>query len=220
MRPKARTGFKIFICRYPISPPPVARSSSRRPAVLNGQPSPIRPGPHSRSIFHHQRPVRAISISTRRSRATGGPGLDAAAGWFDGKLDPVDQRHDPHRHDRLSGPDSPDIATVVVSNLVSATDPMPAGRDPRERGRHVSGDDDGQDGTGQTYEQGFVHLVVTAPSGVTFNSATFGQVLWQLSDQAGLEWDSTNAITRTQPYLRNSESEYQQCRRSLLPAGA
>ena len=30
--------------------------------------------------------------------------------------------------------------------------------------------DHGQDGTGQSYEQGFVHLVVTAPSGVTFNS--------------------------------------------------
>ena len=52
---------------------------------------------------------------------------------------------------------------------------------------------DGQDGTGQSYEQGFAHLVVTAPSGVSFNSATFSQVTWGLSDQAGLEWDNSNA---------------------------
>ena len=45
--------------------------------------------------------------------------------------------------------------------------------------------DDGQDGTGLSYEQGFVHLVVTAPSGVDFDSSTFAQVLWQLSDPAG-----------------------------------
>ncbi len=51
--------------------------------------------------------------------------------------------------------------------------------------------DDGQDGTGQLYEQGFVHLVVTAPSGVVFDNATFAQVLWQLSDPAGISWDST-----------------------------
>ena len=50
----------------------------------------------------------------------------------------------------------------------------------------------GQDGTGQNYEQGFVHLVATAPSGVVFNSATFSQVLWQISDQAGIDWDSTS----------------------------
>ena len=31
------------------------------------------------------------------------------------------------------------------------------------------------------------------PGGVVFDSATFGQVLWQISDQAGIDWDSTNA---------------------------
>ena len=51
----------------------------------------------------------------------------------------------------------------------------------------------GQDGSGQSYEQGFVHLVVTAPSGVNFNSATLSQVAWGLSDQAGLAWDSTTS---------------------------
>ena len=51
----------------------------------------------------------------------------------------------------------------------------------------------GQDGTGQYYEQGFVHLVATATSGLTFDPATFSQVVWGLSDQAGLAWDSTAA---------------------------
>ena len=61
--------------------------------------------------------------------------------------------------------------------------------------------DDGQDGTGQNYEQGFVHLVVTAPSNVVFNSSTFSQVLWQLSDQAGQAWDSTeNSISHNHIY--------------------
>ena len=52
--------------------------------------------------------------------------------------------------------------------------------------------DEGQDGTGQPYEQGYVHLVVTAPAGVNFNAATFGQVVWQLSDPVGISWDSTS----------------------------
>ena len=51
--------------------------------------------------------------------------------------------------------------------------------------------DDGQDGTGQLYEKGFVHFVVTAPSGVVFDNATFGQAIWQLSDPVGISWDST-----------------------------
>ena len=47
--------------------------------------------------------------------------------------------------------------------------------------------------TGLYYEQGFVHLVATATNGLTFNSATFSQVVWALSDQAGFDWDSTAA---------------------------
>ena len=35
--------------------------------------------------------------------------------------------------------------------------------------------------------------MVTAPTGVAFTSATLSQVVWELSDQAGLYWDSTSA---------------------------
>ena len=66
------------------------------------------------------------------------------------------------------GQTSPDIANVVVSNLVSATDPMPAVATPGNVVGTFQVTDDGQDGTGQLYEQGFVHFVVTAPSGVVF----------------------------------------------------
>ena len=85
-----------------------------------------------------------------------------------------------------------DVTTVAVSNLVSATDPMPAVKTPADVVGTFQVNDDGQDGTGLSYEQGFVHLVVTAPSGFSFNSANFSQVLWQLSDPVGTVWDSTN----------------------------
>src|SRR5262249_53501561 len=51
--------------------------------------------------------------------------------------------------------------------------------------------DQGQDGTGQPYEQGFAHLVVTAPSGVSFDAAGFDQIVWGLSNTVGMAWDST-----------------------------
>ena len=39
----------------------------------------------------------------------------------------------------------------------------------------------GQDGSGPYYEQGFVHLVATATSGLSFDPASFSQVAWALS---------------------------------------
>jgi len=91
------------------------------------------------------------------------------------------------------GQTSPDTATVNVSNLVSATDPMPPLGTPGNIVSSFRVTDDGQDGSGQPYEQGFVHLAVAAPEGVAFDNSTFSQVLWQLSDPAGLAWDSTVA---------------------------
>ena len=88
---------------------------------------------------------------------------------------------------------SPATATVPVSNMVSPTDPMPAIPVPANVVNAFQVVDLGQDGTGLSYEQGFDHLVVTATGGLTFNSATFNQVVWGLSDQAGLAWDSTSA---------------------------
>ena len=56
--------------------------------------------------------------------------------------------------------------------------------------------DHGQDGLGNSFQVGYVHLTVTAPSSVTFNSSEFGGfntqngLVFTLSDQSGLEWDS------------------------------
>jgi hypothetical protein len=91
------------------------------------------------------------------------------------------------------GQASPVTTTVQVKNLVSATDPMPAIPTPANVVGSFQVAVGGQDGTGLPYEQGYVHLVVTAPAGVTFSSSTFGQVFWELSDQAGIAWDSTTA---------------------------
>jgi hypothetical protein len=53
--------------------------------------------------------------------------------------------------------------------------------------------DKGQDNSGLTgADLGDVHLVATAPSGVTFNTSTFAQVTWKLSDLAGEGWGSNN----------------------------
>ncbi len=91
------------------------------------------------------------------------------------------------------GQAAPEATTVDVSGLVSPTDPMPAVATPGNVVDSFQVTSDGQDGTGQPYEQGFVHLVVTAPGGVTFSSSTFSQITWSVSDEAGLAWDSTNA---------------------------
>jgi hypothetical protein len=91
------------------------------------------------------------------------------------------------------GQSSPQSATVVVNNLISATDPMPAIPTPANVVGTFSVAVDGQDGTGVSYEQGYVHLVVTAPAGITFSASTFNQVFWGISDQAGIIWDSTVA---------------------------
>ncbi len=88
---------------------------------------------------------------------------------------------------------SPATVTVAVSEMVSPTDPMPAISVPANVVNAFQIANDGQDATGQTYEQGFDHLVATATGGLTFNPATFSQVVWDLSDQAGLAWDSTSA---------------------------
>ncbi len=91
------------------------------------------------------------------------------------------------------GQASPETTTLQVSNLVSATDPMPAIATPANVVSSFQVTVLGQDGTGLPYESGFVHLVVTAPTGVTFNSSSFNQVFWGISDQAGIAWDSSSA---------------------------
>jgi hypothetical protein len=99
---------------------------------------------------------------------------------------------------------------VNVSNLVSATNPMPPVGTPANVAGGFQVADLGQDGTGQLYEQGFVHLAVIAPPGVVFASATFGQIVWGLSDEAGLAWDSTAATlghNHVYPTLRPGTSD-------------
>lgn len=91
------------------------------------------------------------------------------------------------------GSSTPDVVTVPVANLVSATDPMPATPTPAKVLGTFQVQDLGQDGTGQLYEQGYEHLIVTAPAGVTFNPATFGQITWSLTDDLANYWDSTSS---------------------------
>ena len=87
---------------------------------------------------------------------------------------------------------TPDVVSVAIDNLTSATDPMPPTPTPAPVLGTFAVQDLGQDGTGAAYEQGYNHLVVTAPSGVAFDPATFGQVTWTLSDAYSNFWDSTN----------------------------
>jgi hypothetical protein len=91
------------------------------------------------------------------------------------------------------GQASPDTVNAAVSGLVSATDPMPATPVPTNVVSDFQVVDMGQDGARPYYETGYVHLAVTATGGLTFDSTTFDQVVWSLSDQVGFEWDSTLA---------------------------
>ena len=90
------------------------------------------------------------------------------------------------------GQPNPTTASVQLSGLASPPAAMPALAVPSNVINAFQVVDLGQDGTGQSYQQGFDHLVVTAASGLSFNSGTFSQVIWALSDQAGLAWDSTS----------------------------
>ena len=117
------------------------------------------------------------------------------------------------------GQTSPDTATVAVSGLVSATDPMPAIASPGNVVSTFQVTDQARTGPGRPTKR-FVHLVVTAPSGVSFNSATFSQVVWGLSDQAGLAWDSTAATLGHNHIYATLRPNSDERRRPVLPAGA
>ena len=89
-----------------------------------------------------------------------------------------------------------DSYTFQVRKLTSATDPMPAVTTTAVISNGMTITDHGQDGLGNSFQAGYVHLTVTAPSSVTFNSGDFGGfntqngLVFTLSDQSGLEWDS------------------------------
>lgn len=91
------------------------------------------------------------------------------------------------------GSSTPDVVTVPVANLVAPTAPMPATPIPANVLGTFQVQDLGQDGTGPSFVQGYVHLVATAPGGITFNPATFDQVTWGLSDDLSYQWDSTGS---------------------------
>ncbi len=169
------------------------------------------------------RRVRAIFISTRRSRATCRPrGPTLPLGGSTGSLIQLANGMTSDRFTiNLPGPDQ--LLTLRPSSCpTSFPRPIPCRRSrlPATSSDTFQVTDDGQDGTGQPYEQGFVHLVVTAPSGVDFNAATFGQVLWQLSDPVGISWDSTSDTFGPQPHLRDFAGEHDEHRRPLLPPRA
>jgi hypothetical protein len=86
-----------------------------------------------------------------------------------------------------------ETTSVQVSGLGSATEAMPAVFAPADVDPSFRVTSDGQDGTRPPGETGWVHLVVTAPSGIAFDATTFSQVVFELSDEAGIYWDSTTS---------------------------
>ena len=79
----------------------------------------------------------------------------------------------------------------------------------------------GQDGTGQSYEQG---LCASGRHGnerahVSIQS-TFSQVVWELGDQAGLAWDSTAATVGHNHVYAYAQDGHEQRGRSVLSSGA
>ena len=92
-----------------------------------------------------------------------------------------------------------DSDTFEVTNLTSATDPMPAVTTPSPvTSAGITVTDHGQDNkSGNPFQVGYVHLTVTDPSFVNFDPSNFVQgfntqngLVFTLSDQSGLEWDS------------------------------
>ena len=106
------------------------------------------------------------------------------------------------------GQSTPATSTVSVGNLDSATDPMPAVATPGNVVGTFQVTVDGQDGTGQSYEQGFVHLVVTAPGGVVFQQRDVqpGALAAQRPGRDRLGQHQRQPGTR--PHLRDSAGEY------------
>jgi hypothetical protein len=88
---------------------------------------------------------------------------------------------------------SPAPVNVAVSGLSSPTLPMPAVPVPGNVISAFQVVNLGQDGNLPYYERGFAHLVATSSGGLTFDAASFSQVVWSLSDQVGLAWDSSAA---------------------------
>ena len=105
MRPRARTVFKIFICRYPISPRAVAQIVVQAPGGFEWATEPNPTGAALAEFFPSTSPGQGdLYINPEVKSDLAAAGRHTAAGRFDGKFDSVDERRSPHRDDRLSGP--------------------------------------------------------------------------------------------------------------------
>jgi hypothetical protein len=87
---------------------------------------------------------------------------------------------------------------IQLTNLTSATDPMPEPATPSPINSSTFNVTwEGQPNPApQTYEQGYVHLLVTPPTGQSFSSNlinNFGSVSWTISDDASGYW-TTNRL--------------------------
>ncbi len=104
--------------------------------------------------------------------------------------------------------------TLSSSNFTSATDPITEPQTPNNVVNDFNVVYKGQDGTYHySYEQGDAHLYVTPPTGQqTFSSnliSNFSQVVWTLSDNAGMTWDSTMSSqghNQLDAYLESSDA--------------
>ena len=140
MRPKGRTGFKISICSFPAWPPRSSQIVVQAPGGFEWATEPDPSGAALAEYFPSTtvgagRPVYQPAGQERHGVSR----YDAPAGRLDGKLIQLANGMTLTVTIDYQGQTAPDMATVDVSNLVSATDPDARGRHSRQRGRHISG---------------------------------------------------------------------------------
>ena len=165
-RPKVRTGFKIWACNYPDLPPRSARSWSRQPDGFEWATEPDPVGAALAEFFPSPTSGQGdLYINPQVKSDLGSAGTTLPLGGSTGSLIQLANGAILTVTINYQGQTSPDVETVLVSGLTSATYPMPAVSTPGYVVGTFQMTDDGQDGTGQNYEKGFVHFVVTAPSG-------------------------------------------------------
>ncbi len=194
--------FKMSTCNFQAFPNPVAEISVTAPGGFAWATQPDPSGFAMAEYFPSSTTGMGDLYINPQVRSTGAVnGVPLPLGGSTGNLIQLTSGTTLTVAITYQGQSGPTTASVSINNLVSATDPVAATATPANVVGTFQITDDGQDGTGRNYEQGFVHLVVTAPGNVVFNSSTFSQVLWQLSDQAGRAWDSTdNSITHNHIY--------------------
>ncbi len=90
------------------------------------------------------------------------------------------------------GKSSPDVVAVTVGKLVSATDPMPATPAPPTCSAPSRSPTTARTAPALPMTRASSTWSSTAPGRVSFQAATFSQVLWGLNQGSSYEWNSTS----------------------------